>query len=371
MFPAEKSMLAVLAAREERGALRKLTIPGKSVDFASNDYLGFARSIALYAKTEVKAKSYIMSNGSGGSRLLTGNTKLAEGLEQYLAKKHNTEAALLFNSGYDANVGLFSSLPSKDDTIIYDELVHASIHDGIRLSRATSFPFLHNDLAHLEQRLKNAKGNVFVAVESIYSMDGDAAPLNGLVKLCSNYNAQIILDEAHATGVFGMGLAQMLKLDKSIFARVHTFGKAMGCHGAVVTGSNVLKSYLVNYARSFIYTTALPVHSLLTIESAYELLDKSANEIEKLQDNIKYFAQKTNGIKAWIKSSSAVQSLVVPGNENVKRLAAAIQAKDMDVRPILSPTVPKGKERVRVCLHAYNSKAEIDKLLEIINREMK
>lgn len=369
MFPAEKTMSAALASREGRGALRKLTPSGKSIDFASNDYLGFAKSEALHAMTEIKEKVCKISNGSGGSRLLTGNSAVAENLEKHLAKKHNTEAALLFNSGYDANVGLFSCVPSKDDTIVYDELVHASIHDGIRLSKATSFPFLHNDLSHLEQRLKMAKGNVFVAVESVYSMDGDTAPLNELVGLCNKYNAHIILDEAHATGAFGMGLAQTMHVEGKIFARIHTFGKAMGCHGAVVVGSPVLMQYLVNYARSFIYTTALPLHSLLTIECAYELLDKSADRVKKLHDNINYFRQKTGEAAGWISSISAVQSLVIPGNENVKRLAAAIQANDIDVRPIMSPTVPKGKERLRVCLHSFNTREEIDRLHEIINKE--
>lgn len=371
MFPAEKLLSSVLAAREERGALRRLTLPGKGADFSSNDYLGFARSAALHDSVKQKEAAFFVANGSGGSRLLTGNSAIAENLEKFLAEKHGTEAALVFNSGYDANVGLFSSVPSKEDTIVYDELVHASIHDGIRLSRATSFPFLHNDLSHLEQRLKSAKGNVFVAIESIYSMDGDEAPLKELAGLCNKYNAHIIIDEAHATGVFVMGLAQTMHLESNMFARVHTFGKAMGCHGAVVVGNEVLKKYLVNYARSFIYTTALPVHSLLTIECAYELLGRSESEIRRLHDSIKFFRGKIAGKNGWIESNSAIQSLVVPGNENIKKLAAAIQANDIDVRPIMSPTVPKGKERLRVCLHAYNTYEEIDRLIEITDKELK
>jgi 8-amino-7-oxononanoate synthase len=362
-------MASVLKAREEKGALRKLSLTGDSIDFSSNDYLGFGSSGILHDMVSNKEAQLKVANGSGGSRLLTGNSQFAEELEKYLAKKHNTESALVFNSGYDANIGLFSCVASKEDTILYDELVHASIHDGIRLSRATSYPFRHNDCSHLEERLKNCKGNIFVVVESIYSMDGDAAPIKEMVKLCDKYNAQFIVDEAHATGVFGMGLVQQLNLDKKVFARVHTFGKSLGCHGAVIAGSSVLREYLINYARSFIYTTALPLHSLLTIECAYELLDKSENAINSLHDNINYFRKKIEGKSGWSVSNSAIQCLIVPGNDNVKRLAKAIQEKNIDVRPIMSPTVPRGKERLRVCLHSYNTIAEIDKLLHIIDKE--
>jgi 8-amino-7-oxononanoate synthase len=371
MFPAEKALSSILKIRKERNALRRLSLAEKRTDFSSNDYLGFARSAALHDVVIKKETALKTSNGSGGSRLLTGNSKLAEDLEKYLAKKHKAEAALIFNSGYDANVGLLSCLPAKEDTIMYDELVHASIHDGIRLSRATSFPFRHNNMAHLEERLKAASCNLFVVVESIYSMDGDSCPLKQMVTLCNKYNAHLIVDEAHATGVFGMGLVQQLHLENKVFARIHTFGKALGCHGAVVVGSKILKEYLINYARSFIYTTALPRQSLLTIECAYGLLDKSKDIAKRLHDNISYFRKKVKGRTGWMISESAIQSLVVPGNSKIKKLANTIQAKDIDVRPILSPTVPKGKERIRICLHAYNTAAEIDTLLGIIDKEVK
>ncbi len=375
MLPAEKAMSEALVKREEQGSLRKLSIIKKEVDFCSNDYLGFARSKALHQmilKEEAKSDS---NNGSGGSRLLTGNTEAVEALEENLAKRHHAQAALLFNSGYDANIGLFSSVPGKEDTIIYDELVHASIHDGIRLSRAQSFPFRHNDIVHLEERIEKAKGNIFVAIESVYSMDGDIAPLKEMAELCSSRKANLIVDEAHATGVFNMGLVQQLQLQDKVFTRIYTFGKALGCHGAIVAGSKTLKKYLVNYARSFIYTTALPLHSIISIDCAYRFLGQNEGTVKKLHEIIKYFRQtaynqkETNG--KWIDSSSAIQSLLVPGNENVKKLALAIQEYNMDVRPIMSPTVPRGKERIRICLHAYNTKSEIDKLLEIITKEFK
>ena len=369
MPSAEKMMSDVLQKRQEQGALRRLTLQENKVDFCSNDYLGFAHSEVLYRMTMQKVEQLAGTNGSGGSRLLAGNSLTVEELEKKLAVIHKAGAALIFNSGYDANVGLFSSVPARGDTILYDELVHASIHDGIRLSRADSFPFRHNDIAHLQERLQQAKGNVFVVVESVYSMDGDSAPLKEICELCGKANANFIVDEAHATGVFGLGLVQQLNLQDKAFARVHTFGKAMGCHGAVIVGSNVLKQYLINYARSFIYTTALPLHSLAAIDCSYTLLGKSDNVISKLHENIKYFREKASKIRGeWIDSSSAIQSLIVPGNEEVKKLALAIQKQNFDVRPIMSPTVQKGKERIRICIHSYNTIAQIGELMGIIEK---
>jgi len=366
MFPAERKLSDVLNEREEQNLLRKLSLVNKKIDFTSNDYLGFARSPELYQLIEKKASVRNKRVGSGGSRLLSGNSEEAEALETFLAKFHNALSAMLFNSGYDANIGLFSSIAKKDDTFLYDELVHASIHDGIRLSKADSFPFRHNDLDHLEERLKKSKGIIFVAIESVYSMDGDCAPLKEISDLCKKYGANLIVDEAHATGVFGRGLVQNLKLEKDIFARVHTFGKALGCHGAVVLGSDILRSYLINYARSFIYTTALPLHSLISIECAYELLDKSESIQHKLHSTISNFRDRINGTGHWLDSISSIQSLIVPGNSEVRRLCEKIREKDIDVRPILSPTVPKGKERIRVCLHSYNTKEEIDLLFNTL-----
>ncbi len=370
MFPAEEALSDALKKRTEQNLLRKLSLVDKRVDFTSNDYLGFARSPVLYQLIEDKMADAANLNGSGGSRLLSGNSLEAEGLETFLAVFHRAPAALLFNSGYDANMGLFSSIAQKGDTILYDEFVHASIHDGRRLSRADAFPFRHNDLAHLEERLNISTGNIFVVVESVYSMDGDCAPLKEMVELCDKYHANLIVDEAHATGVFGRGLVQNLILENRVFARIHTFGKALGCHGAAMLGSVILKNYLVNYARSFIYTTALPLHSLISIECAYHLLADSRDIQDKLHENIAYFWAKINDESKyeWLDSVSAIQSMIVPGNNEVRQVCNKLQEADMDVRPILSPTVPKGKERIRVCLHSYNTKEEIDLLFETIEK---
>jgi 8-amino-7-oxononanoate synthase len=371
MLPAEKALSEALLKREEQGSLRKMSLVNKGIDFTSNDYLGFARSTELYKMIEDKMGLSEKRVGSGGSRLLSGNSQVAEELESFLAQFYNASAALVFNSGYDANVGLFSSVAKKGDIILYDELVHASIHDGIKLSKADSFPFRHSDLTHLEERLNHSSGNIFVAVESVYSMDGDWPPLTDISNLCKKHKANLIVDEAHATGVFGKGLVQQQNIESGVFARVHTFGKALGCHGAVVLGSIALKEYLVNYARSFIYTTALPLHSLISIESAHRLLEKSVIIQNDLLDNISYFRKKIKASKysKWLESPSSIQSLIVPGNNEVKNVCRMLQDVDIDVRPILNPTVAKGKERIRVCLHSYNTKEEIDLLFEGINKE--
>ncbi|MBL7883631.1 MAG: pyridoxal phosphate-dependent aminotransferase family protein [Bacteroidia bacterium] len=371
-FSADLFLKQSLDKREAQNALRKLIVNNHKVDFCSNDYLGFAQSVELKIAIENEYRSIIQyTNGSGGSRLLSGNSAYAEELEKSIALFHAAEAGLIYNSGYDANVGLFSAIGQKGSTIIYDELIHASVHDGIKLSSATTFMFKHNDLIHLEERLKIAEGIVYVAVESIYSMDGDDAPLKEITVLCEKYNANLIVDEAHATGITinkGKGRVQQFALEQKVFARVHTFGKALGCHGAIVLGNNLLRNYLINYSRSFIYTTALPLHSLMAIHQAYQLLEKSDTKIEELHQLVSYFKNKlaSNNAVRFIESDSPIQCVLISGNSNVKNIAEALQLKGLDIRPILSPTVPKDKERLRICLHAYNTNQEIDAFFNVL-----
>jgi len=349
--------------RKENSSLRVLKTDGTSIDFSSNDYLGFSRSESL--KTEVNiflANHPAINLGATGSRLLSGNSKLAEDLEKEIAAFHKSEAGLIFNSGYDANLGLLSSVPQKGDTIICDELVHASIIDGARLSFATRFTFKHNDLDELEQKIKNSKGNIFIVTESVFSMDGDFAPLSELADLSKKYNANLIVDEAHATGIFGengKGIINHLNLEQDIFARIITFGKALGCHGAIILGSEKLRTYLINFARSFIYTTALPPHSLVSVKMAYAALSNK-NQIEVIHKNINLFKNYTSAIRQYlIPSKSPIQCIIIPGNEKCRQAADILQSKNLDVRPILSPTVAERKERLRICLHAFNSEEEI------------
>lgn len=293
--------------------------------------------------------------------------------EDFISKFHQSESALIFNSGYDANVGFFSSIPQRNDIILYDELCHASIRDGIQMSHAKAFKFQHNDFENLESVIKRYHTElveVYVVTESVFSMDGDSPNLEELSKLCEKYNCYLVVDEAHALGVFGEkgeGLVQSLGFQNKVFARIMTFGKGSGCHGAAILGSQELKSYLVNFARSFIYTTGLSPHSVATILVAYQYLEEEKIALEKLKSNIQFFNQEKVqlGLKSlFVPSDSAIHCAIIPGNEKVKSIAKQLQEKGFDVKAILSPTVSEGQERLRFCLHSYNSEQEIRDLLQ-------
>lgn len=367
----DQYLASKLKEREQAGNLRQLTIHKAQVDFYSNDYLGLATTGVLASLMHpLSVGGHAV--GSTGSRLLSGNSEHAEELERIIATFHKADAALLFNSGYDANIGLFASIADRHATILYDEYCHASIIDGIRLSLSSrKYKFRHNDLNVLEDKLKRRSdaGPVIVAVESVYSMDGDMAPLKDLTELCARYEAQLIVDEAHATGVVGAhgeGVVSSLGLQDEVFARVYTFGKALGCHGAAVIGGDLLKRYLINFARSFIYTTALPDHSIRAIQCAYEYLSDHSFTNQPLHDLITYFRSKINatGNANWKDSQSPIQALVTGDNQKTKQLATAMQQAGLQINPILHPTVPSGAERLRVCLHSFNTTEQVDLLFE-------
>lgn len=371
--PNEFFLAEKLVERTEKNALRQLTLASNHlIDFSSNDYLGFAKSKIISENTQHALQHFPVQNGSTGSRLLSGNTPFAQDLEHQLAHFHQAEAGLLFNSGYDANLGLMSCIAQKSDTYLSDELIHASLIDGMRLSYAHRFKFKHNNLKDLTQKLQNASGQKFVIVESIYSMDGDAAPLVEILEICQQYGAHLIVDEAHAVGVFGekgVGICQQLNIHQHLFARIITFGKAIGGHGAIVLGSQTLKNYLINFSRSFIYTTAAPVHSLVHIQKAYEQLENNTHNQEKLHENISFFKQEIQQTAYQIiDSRSAIQSIIIGGNETTRQLAQYLQEHNFDVKAILAPTVPPGSERLRICLHSFNSKAEIQSLIHTLKQ---
>lgn len=367
MSKIEQFLNGKLQERKDNFSIRNLSAHIPPVDFCSNDYLGFARSgelKKLIDETVATIPNYL--NGAGGSRLLSGNTLYTEETEQFIANFHQAESGLIFNSGYDANVGLLSSIPQRGDTIITDELIHASIIDGCRLSHATRYKFLHNNINDLEAKLKVAKGNVFVVVESVYSMDGDIAPLIEISNLCERHQANLIVDEAHATGIFGKkgeGLINQLNLTEKVFARIVTFGKAMGTHGAIILGSYNLRHYLINFARSFIYTTAAPIHNIIAIRSAYQLLDEIDHQLIHQKINLFRKTLKEQNINA-LASESTIQGILFSSNEATKQAAATLQNKGFDVRAILSPTVAQGKERLRICLHTFNTDDEIISLVK-------
>lgn len=358
-----------LTERKVKNLSRALPPANKGIDFTSNDYLGLAQSQELYAAIEKKAGFFPKTNGATGSRLLSGNCPYTEEVERKLANVFKSGSALIFNSGYIANLALLSSIPQKGDTIIYDEFAHASIKDGARLSLAKRFSFRHNDLNDLEKKIKQSQGKVFIVVESLYSMDGDQCPLPELTRLAEKYDASIILDEAHSTGVFGdkgSGLAVSQGLENKITARVYTFGKAMGIHGACVAASPLLIEYLINFARPFIYTTALPLHSIISIDCAMAFLEKNMQLQSVLQKKIDLFKRNAHYTNR-IPSRSAIQTFLVPGNDAARGAARLLQTEGYDIRPILSPTVPKNLERLRICLHVFNRDEDISNLAKLLN----
>ena len=384
-------ILKKINERIEKNAFRTLKRDCFQFDFYSNDYIGFSSSIEIKKEVENILSDKKIQNGATGSRLLSGNFPLFEIAENSIKDFHNAESALLFNSGYDANVGFFSCVPQRGDVILYDTYIHASIRDGISLSLAKSFKFKHNnleDLEHLLKKYSESNTSVFIVTESVFSMDGDSPDLHQMAYLADRYNAFLVVDEAHALGVFGFqgcGLVQQLGLEEKVFARIVTYGKALGCHGASILGKQILKDYLINFARSFIYTTAMSPHSVATILAGYNQL-KNTKNIKKLHENISLFQQILRNEKkesisdleiekkdvntkkmlkdyTFVDSSSSIQAVILSGNDFVKEVAKKIQEKGFGVMPILSPTVPEGEERLRICLHSYNSEKSIRELL--------
>ncbi|MGB3144245.1 MAG: pyridoxal phosphate-dependent aminotransferase family protein [Maribacter sp.] len=378
-----KKLISKLDSRAKDKTLRALAAPNNLVDFSSNDYLGFAQNESLFSKIfQVVLHENISQNGATGSRLISGNHKLYPILETYLAKFHETEAALVFNSGYDANIGFFSAAPQRGDFVFYDEYIHASIRDGIGMGHAKGYKFKHNDLNDLKGVIENLKLNtsehagvdVYVVTESVFSMDGDTPDLKVFAKFCNENGYHLIVDEAHAVGVMGEngeGLVQDLGLQDQVFARMVTFGKAIGVHGAAVLGSTGLKEYLVNFSRSFIYSTGLSPHAVASILASYEFLNADGKEGRtELAEKLSYFKEQLKKYKLnshFIVSNSAIQSCIVPGVKKVKTVSEKLQNDGFNVKAILSPTVPEGQERLRFCLHSYNSKEEIGLVLKLLS----
>ena len=263
--------------------------------------------------------------------------------------------------------------------VLYDQYIHASIRDGLQLNKAQNFKFKHNSLTDLEEKLKRfapSATTLYIATEAVFSMDGDTPDLPAMVALAKEYNAYIIIDEAHSVGIFGNkgeGLCQALGIEKDIFLRLITFGKGIGAHGALVVAQAEVIDYLVNFARSFIYTTAAAPESIATLLASYMLLPE-LKERDLLHENIVFFREKAQTLAkekgiTFIDSSSAIQGLIIPDSQKVKQVAARLQAQGMGIKPILSPTVPKGEERLRICLHSYNTKEEINLLFQTISEE--
>ncbi|RVX68893.1 hypothetical protein B0A52_07548 [Exophiala mesophila] len=396
MTPLEARLSSLLTRRKSQSKLRvlKASEPG-SVDFSSNDFVSLSSNSELQSDYLRALQKTIGSHGLGstGSRLLDGNSTFAEDLEKDIARFHGAQDALLTNSGYDANVGLFGFLPQPTDHVVYDELIHASVHDGLKLCRAESqVSFKHNDLDHLRQILMSLaldgsrQSSVFIAVESVYSMDGDLAPLKEMTELIDELfprkNCFLIVDEAHATGYFGAdgrGRVCELGLEKKILIRLHTYGKAMAASGAAVLCSPVIKSYLINYARPLIYTTFMSFPSLLSIKVAYDWLQQGkTNQLAtNLWGLVQHLHESLQSLSKEIPANGETPLVTFPSecpespifaifSPQPRALATYCQAAGFVVRAIFPPTVPEGTQRVRVCLHAGNTIEQIDNFVATI-----
>ncbi|WP_312901209.1 aminotransferase class I/II-fold pyridoxal phosphate-dependent enzyme [Chryseobacterium taichungense] len=354
-----------LEKRKQDGILRTLQVRRDGVDFYSNDYLGFARNNdfqVLLLKTVQENPELIM--GSTGSRLISGNSIVVTETEDFIAKEHQYESALLFPSGYSANLALLSALPGRHNTVIIDEKIHRSVHDACRMSNCKKLKFKHNDCDHLEDILKRQEGQVYVVVESLYSMDGDIAPLPEIAKIAEKYNAGLIVDEAHAFGVFGYGLVDQFHLQKTVLATVITYGKAFGTGGAAILTNSLIKSYLINFASPFIYTTSSHDFLWMSIFKGYHFFNENRKLSIQLYENIKIFHNQN--IKTPSHENSPIQAIIIPDNEQLSTLKNTLSENKFLAYAIFSPTVKEGTERLRICLHSFNKTEEIIGLTRII-----
>ncbi|HPG88093.1 MAG TPA: 8-amino-7-oxononanoate synthase [Hyphomicrobium sp.] len=360
-----------LDALLRRGRLRALE-PRHGVDFASNDYLGLANSSQLNAAVRA-ALDRGVSIGSGGSRLLRGNDPEHEVLEAEAAKFFGAETALFFGGGFIANTAIFSTLPARGDLIVYDELIHASAHDGMRLSKADSVAARHNDPQSVEDaivawRAGGGTGTPWIAVETLYSMDGDRAPLDALIAIADAHDGCLVIDEAHATGVFGdggRGLGCHLEGRANVIS-LHTCGKALGVMGALVLAPRVMRDFLVNRARSFIYATAPSPLIAATVRAALELLQREPQRCTELHRKIALVARELHVKTAHSTSGTHIQPIIIGNDVAAVALADALKARGFDIRAIRPPTVPEGTARLRLTVTLNASDDDIRALIDSI-----
>ncbi|HEY8270008.1 MAG TPA: 8-amino-7-oxononanoate synthase [Pseudobdellovibrionaceae bacterium] len=352
---------------EIRGLLREL-VHSSGIDFASNDYLGYSHNPVIHAKLVDFIKDH-PKIGSTGSRLISGNSQHIEETEDFLAHCFSTEASLIFGSGYLANMGVCAALGGAETEFFSDELNHASIVDGIRISKSKCHIFRHNDLEHLNYFIsKSSARRKVIVTESIFSMDGDFASLEQLLEIANKYDAYLFIDEAHATGVCGIqGLGRMLefKFPSAKTILVHTCGKALGAYGAFVCGTSAIKRLLLNKARSQIFTTALPPFAVEHIRLAVAHLISDPLSVEKLKANILY--SKGLFLRYQLKhSGSHIVPFLLGSNRAVLQSSQRLEKQGVFVKAIRSPTVRAGSERLRLTFKSTHSFEDIDKLCKIL-----
>lgn len=372
MLPLPDHITSRMESLARQNSVRSLrtAVPGQ-VDFTSNDYLGLARSLDPLPDPVAIGLSSAVACGSGGSRLLSGNHSELEVLEMDCARLFQSESCLLYSSGYMANMGLVSCIAGSEGVILFDELVHASVRDGLRLARADSFSFGHQDYADLERLLQLHGPGCFIVAEALYSMDGDLLDLESICSLAEKYRSWLIVDEAHSTGLYGAeggGWVLEQGFGDRVWLRIHTFGKAVGRQGAVIAGPAAVRDFLINRSRTQIFSTAMaPVQATQIRAALVQMrgMDEERTHLIGLRRLLEEELANCPEVKL-SRADSPIVPVIVPGNGRVKAAAALLQADGFDVRPILPPTVPKGTERLRVILHSFNSREEVIRLADAI-----
>lgn len=362
-----------LAALERRGRRRGLARRA-GLDFASNDYLGLSNAPILKAAVATALADTALPLGSGGSRLLRGNHELHEALENEAARHFRTEAALFFAGGFPANAAIFSTLPQRGDLVVHDALIHASVHDGLAQTKAAVLSAPHNDADAIDGALRvwrktaPATATPWIAVESLYSMDGDFAPLDALAAIADRHGAVLVIDEAHATGVLGpvgRGLAADLEGNPNVIT-LHTCGKALGVMGGLVCAPKIVTEYLVNRARGFIYATAPPPVVCAAVLAALDLVRNDASLREALAARTGHASRRLEEALGFDPSPSHIKPIVLGREQDAITVAEALQAEGFDVRAIRPPTVPDGTARLRLSLTLNVCDDDITALIEAL-----
>ena len=352
-----------------RGAV--ISLKGKDyIDFSSNDYLGLSGHPKMKQAAQEAMEKF--GTSSSASRLLSGTLKLHSELEEKIACFKGKEAGLVFNSGYQANVGIISSLFKKGDVVFADKLSHASIIDGILLSGAKLFRFSHNDSSYLETLLKEQRDkfkNSLIITETIFSMSGDKAPLKEIAALKEKYNSQLMVDEAHATGIFGKtgsGLAEEENVTGKIDLIMGTFSKGLGSFGAYLVASEEVKQYLINTCRSFIYSTSLPASVIAANLASLDLIKEEPFRRKELLENAEYFRNSLKDLGFNVKGDSQIIPLMIGDSQKAVFISEALKKRGHWAQAIRPPTVPQNQARLRFSLTYHHSKETLKKLINDI-----
>lgn len=364
-----------LKALEARGRLRSLA-PRAGADFSSNDYLGLGASAALRAAVS-EALARGVSVGAGGSRLLRGNDPEHEALEDEAARFFRSQAALYMGGGFAANTAIFSTLPQRGDLIAYDELIHASAHDGMKLTRAETVAARHNDANAVDDAIRSWRaaggtGRIWIAAETLYSMEGDRAPIEDLARLADTHDAVLVLDEAHATGVFGpdgRGLAHNLEGRPNVIS-LHTCGKALGVSGALILAPAIFRDFLVNRARPFIYATAPSPLMAATVRAALRLVANEPQRRDLLAQRIALAGQDLERTCGLSPTGTQIQPIIVKSDSRAVAIANHLQGLGFDIRAVRPPTVPEGTARLRLSLTLNATEDDARRLIRAIGETL-